>query len=91
MMTRPSLSTKTMVLAGALVLLLFPASAAMAQGYGPDAGSALPFRPVINGRHVQPRRYDMCRLLHDPADCQKPDRHGRADDLFGEILGRSTP
>lgn len=92
MITRPSLSTNTMVLAGALALLLFlRAGAALAQGHAPDAGSALPFRPVVNGRHVQPRRYDLCRLLHHPTDCQKADTDARGDDLFREILGRATP
>lgn len=81
-----------MVLAGALaLLLLLDASAALAQVHAPDAGSVLPFRPVVNGRHVQPRRDDMCRLLNDPADCQKADPTARGDDLFREILGRSTP
>lgn len=92
MITRPSPHTSIMVLAGALALsLLLDAGAALAQGHAPDAGSATPFRPVVNGRHVQPRRYDMCRLLHDPADCQKADRNAGGDDLSREILGRSTP
>lgn len=92
MIIPPSRTTNTTVLAGALaLLLLLDASAALAQGHAPDAGSTLPFRPVVNGRHVQPRRHDMCRLLHDPADCQKADRNARGDDLFDEILGRSTP
>jgi hypothetical protein len=92
MIALPRLSTNKMALAGALVLpLLLCAGAASAQGLASDAGSALPFSPVVNGRHVQPRRHDMCRLLHDPTDCQKADRNAPGDDLFRDILGRSAP
>jgi len=92
MILPPNRRTNTTALAGALaLLLLLHAGAALAEGDAPGAGSALPFRPVINGRHVQPRRYDMCRLLHDATDCHKAGANERGDDLVREILGRSTP
>lgn len=48
-------------------------------------------RPIVDGHHVQPRRDDMCPLLHRSSDCQDDNANGVDDDLLQEILSRSVP
>jgi hypothetical protein len=82
-----------MLAAGLATILLFPAGPLLAQGdaSGPASGpSTLPFHPVVDGHHVQPRRQDMCRLLHRPFDCQMANIDALDDDLLIEILRRSA-
>ena len=48
-------------------------------------------RPIVNGRRMQPRRDDMCSLLHRSSDCRDGNANGVDDDLLREILSRAAP
>ena len=94
-MSRPLIPGNSLVLAaGVAIILLFPAGQLLAQenasGAAASGPSTLPFRPVVDGRHVQPRRRDMCRLLHRSFDCQRANTDTLDDDLLSEILRRSA-
>jgi hypothetical protein len=93
-MGMPLKSSNTLVLAGALAIgLLLPTGALVAQEDAPDTASrpsTLPFRPVVEGHHVQPRRHDMCELLHRSSECQKANTDALDDALLSEILRRSA-
>jgi hypothetical protein len=56
-------------------------------GIGTSARERL--RPVVDGRHVQPRPDDICGLSHRSLDCRTA--NAADDHLFREILGRATP
>lgn len=43
-------------------------------------------RPIVDGHHVQPRRDDVCALLHRSPDCRKASANGVDNDLLQEIL-----
>jgi hypothetical protein len=93
-MIRPLIPGKSLVLAAAVaIILLLPAGPLLAQENASGAASGpttLPFRPVVDGHHVQPRRRDMCRLLHRSFDCQPENTDTLDDDLLSEILRRSA-
>lgn len=93
-MSVPLMPSNSLVLAASLaVLLLFPAGALLAQEDASGAAprpSTQPFRPVVDGHHVQPRRQDMCRLLHRSLDCQTANTDTLDDDLLRETLRRSA-
>jgi len=93
-MSRPLIPGNSLVLAaGVAIVLLFPAGPLLAQGNASGAASGpslLPFRSVVDGHHVQPRRQDMCRLLHRSLDCQRANTDTLDDDLLSGILRRSA-
>jgi hypothetical protein len=93
-MSRPLIPGNSLMLAaGVAIILLFPAGPLLAQGNASGAASGpsfLPFRPVVAGHHVQPRRQDICRLLHRSLDCQRANTDALDDDLLSEILRRSA-
>ena len=43
-------------------------------------------RPIVDGHRVQPRRDDMCGLLHRSSDCREGSADGVDNDLLQEIL-----
>jgi hypothetical protein len=98
-MRGPRDTSKASWLVGALVALLqlWPPSllaqeapsASREPVLAAGAPSRTHLRPIVDGHRVQPRRDDMCRLLHRSSDCQ--DANGVNDDLLQEILGRSVP
>ena len=85
---------QTLWLAAALAVALpLQATPLLAQGSAPASPSCLPIRPadasrqcrsraIVNGHHVQPRRRDVCLLLHRVADC----RDGKVDAIDEELL-----
>jgi hypothetical protein len=48
-------------------------------------------QPIINGRHVQPRREEICTLLPRGSDCRARDAEMADDELLRDILRRSAP
>ena len=93
LMSVPLKSSNTLVLAGALAIgLLLPGGPLLAQKDASDTAprpSPRPFHPVVDGRRMQPRRQDICRLLHHSLDCQKANTDALDDDLLRDILRRS--
>ena len=94
-MRRPHDTNKASWLVGALVALLqlwaTPLLAREAASASREPTQAASARPIVNGHRVQPRRDDMCRLLHRSSDCRDDNANGVDDDLLREILSRSVP
>ncbi len=67
------------------------ASASRESAPAASAPTRMHLRPIVDGHHVQPRRDDMCPLLHRSSDCQDDNANGVDDDLLQEILSRSVP
>jgi hypothetical protein len=72
-------------------LALREAQAAATRQPAPNSGTSARerLRPIVDGRHVQPRRDDVCGLSHRSLDCHAA--NAADDHLFREILRRATP
>jgi hypothetical protein len=99
-MCGPRDPNKASWLIGALVALLQlwatpllareAASASREPAPAASAPTRMPLRPIVDGHRVQPRRDDICNLLHRLSDCRDGNANGVDDDLLQEVLRHSA-